>query len=115
MAPRDAASIIDIVEAAKLVQSFMRGVDRAEFENDILRQSAVARQLEIIGEAGKRISDEFRHEHREIPWRDMAGMRDVLIHAYDHIDLDLLWTAATESIPALIELVEGLAPKEPDG
>ncbi len=103
MPPRDAASLLDLLEAAKLVQSFVEGIDRQGFERDPMRQSAVIRQIEIIGEAAKRLSREFRAGHSEVPWREVAGMRDILIHAYDHVDLDEVWAAATVSIPVLVK------------
>lgn len=62
----------------------------------------------IIGEATKRVSTEFRASHPEIPWKEMAGMRDVLIHDYRDVDIPNVWTAVTESIPALLEALEPL-------
>lgn len=71
-------------------------------------QDAVVRQLEIIGEATKRITKDFRNNNPEIPWADMAGMRDILIHDYIDVDLDIVWKTASESIPKLKTLLEKL-------
>lgn len=68
----------------------------------------MVRQIEIMGEATKRLSDEFRNRHPDIPWRQMAGMRDILIHAYDHVDIEEVWRTATDSIPPLIRQIEQL-------
>lgn len=112
MLPRDLSSVADILVAARLVQMFVAGANRDTFETDLMRQSAVMRQLEIIGEATKRLSEVFRASHPEIPWRQMAGMRDILIHDYDNVDLDEVWNVATISIPELIRQIEPLVPPE---
>lgn len=106
MQHRDLSSLTDILIAAKLIQKFIRLIDRSIFESDLMCQSAVIRQLEIIGEATKRLSQEFRATYSQIPWRQMAGMRDILIHNYDDVDLDAVWNVATQSIASLIEQIE---------
>ncbi len=103
---RDASYITDILQAAHLIQTFAEGIEKEAFEDDLMCQSAVVRQLEIIGEATKRLSEAFKASHPLIPWRKMAGMRDILIHAYDHVDMDEVWNAATVSIPGVISLLE---------
>lgn len=113
MPARDAAALVDIIEAYKLIRTFLEGIDREAFQRALLRQSAVARQIEIIGEAAKHISADFRADHPDIPWREMAGMRDILIHAYDQVDLDELWTAATVSVPQVAARLAPLVPPRP--
>ena len=85
-------------------------MDKTAFDNDLKTQSAVIRQLEIIGEATKRLSNEFRETHADIPWRQMAGMRDVLIHAYDHVDIDQVWNVVQQALPDVAEKAKSLLP-----
>lgn len=73
-----------------------------------MTQDAVVRQLEIIGEATKRISIDLRNKNPQVPWSDMAGMRDVLIHNYIDVDLDIVWKTASESISTLRSFLENL-------
>jgi uncharacterized protein with HEPN domain len=110
--PRDPAYLLDILEAARRVQEGVAGIAKEKFLNEWMRHSAIVRQIEIIGEASKRLSDEFRDSHSDIPWRRMAGMRDVVIHRYDDFDLNEIWKVAIEDIPKLISAIEKLIPPE---
>ncbi len=108
MPNRDQSYLLDIVKAAQLVELFVEGVDQETFDFDHRTQSAVIRQLEIVGEATKRLSDGLRDNHPEVPWRQMAGMRDILIHAYDHVDLNAVWNVTQQAIPDLIVAITAI-------
>ncbi|MBW4545051.1 MAG: DUF86 domain-containing protein [Symplocastrum torsivum CPER-KK1] len=75
---RDSASLLDIVRAGQLVLQFAQGLNREQLASDVLRQSAILYQISIMGEATKRLSREFREQHLEVPWDDVAGMRDII-------------------------------------
>lgn len=110
--PRDDTTLLDILRAARLIVEFKGSADKAAFFKDMKAQSAILHQLLILGEAVKRLSDEFRTDHPQIPWKTVAGMRDKLIHEYDEVDLDEVWKTVTSDIPPLISLLEPLAPRE---
>ena len=103
---RDTAYLWDMLDAARTVEQLISGLDFAQYSDDRRTQLAVERSLEIIGEAAGRISTSFRDAHPEIPWRQIIGQRNVLIHEYAEIKQERIWKTVKESIPQLIELLK---------
>jgi len=108
----DETTLLDIAQAARLIVQFKQGMDKAAFLQDIKTQSAILHQLMIMGEAVKRLSQEFRAHHPAIPWTPIAGMRDKLIHAYDIVDFDQVWKTIDTDVPNLIFSIEPLLLKQ---
>ena len=106
---RDKVIVLDILRAARLSIEFLGGTDKPHFLKDAKTQSAVLHQLLLIGEAVKRLSDEFRDRHADVPWAEIAGMRNVLIHQYDDVDLEEVWRTLERDIPGLISRLETIA------
>lgn len=114
MLPREPDYLRDMLNAAKLAQDFVAGIDWAAFELDLMRQAAVTRQFEIIGEAARRISPKTQASLPTIPWPKIIGMRNRLIHEYDALDLEVVWDTIYLALPSLIQGLEAiLASKEP--
>lgn len=90
-----------ILDAIAKIGIYLQGKEEGLFEQDTLLQDGVIRQIEVIGEATKRLSRELRNQYRHIPWQDIAGMRDKLIHDYFGVDIDQVWLTATEDLPLL--------------
>jgi len=105
----DIIYIEHILQSIDRIQSYLSGKDHQSFSNDFMLQDAVVRQLEIIGEVTKRISKDLRNKNPQVPWSDMAGMRDILIHDYIDVDIEIVWKTATESIINLKNLLQNLS------
>lgn len=105
---RDSESLIDIVNAIGRTLRYVDGVNKADLEANDEKLSAILYQITIIGEATKRISQSFRQQNPGIPWREMAGMRDVVVHEYDQIDLDVVWDVVENKLPELLPLLKSL-------
>lgn len=100
---RDQAYFFDIAEAARLAVSYVEQTTREEFLSDTKSQDSVIRRLEIIGEAARRISEETRKAYPNLPWKEMIGMRNFLIHDYDDVDIHIVWKTVKKDLPDLLD------------
>jgi len=91
----------DILDAILKVDKFIKGMDFNQFDTDDKTTFAVIRALEIIGEATKHIPDKVRENYPDVPWREMAGIRDKLIHDYFGVNAEVVWKTATKDLPEL--------------
>ncbi len=110
MSEIDNVRVRHILDAAREAVSFSNGRCRADLDTDRKLNLSLVRLLEIIGEAARGLSQEFRQEHPELPWESMAGMRDRLIHGYFDINLDVVWETVTEDLPGLVAKLEKIVP-----
>jgi len=88
---KDKAYILHILDEIENIKQFLLGVDFDALINDIKTAKAIERSLEIIGEAAKNLSEKFKEETKEIPWREVVGLRDKIIHHYFDVDYKTIW------------------------
>lgn len=93
--------IVHIIESVENIESFMDKISKEVFFKNKEKQSAVIRQIEVIGEAVKNLPSEFRNKYPNIPWKEIAGMRDKLMHHYFGVNLETVWKTVKEDIPDL--------------
>jgi len=98
-----------ILECIQRVERFTNE-GRSRFFQDVMVQDAVLWNFEVIGEAAKRLDEAYRAAHPEIPWRSLAGLRDVPIHQYESVDLERVWAIVKGELPGLGEAIAALLP-----
>jgi uncharacterized protein with HEPN domain len=109
---RDDPLLLDMLFAARRARGHVAGLTQARFVASALHQDAAIRSLEVIGKAASQVSAEFRDAHPEIPWRDIIGTRNRLIHAYSNVSLDTVWDVLQTKLPELISTLTQLIPPD---
>ena len=110
--PRDyRAYFRDILEAIRKIKRYTENINFEEFADNELIQDGVVRNLEIIGEAVKNIPEDVKRDNPDVEWRKIAGLRDILIHAYFGIDVEVVWDIVKNKVPKLKEKVENILSK----
>jgi uncharacterized protein with HEPN domain len=112
MPRRDDAVLAELLEAAGKIERFIANSDRANFDANEMLQGAVLYWLAVVGEACNRLTADFRKRHPEVPWREVTAMRNILIHQYGSVDLNIVWDAATFNAPQLAVQVERILAEE---
>jgi uncharacterized protein with HEPN domain len=102
----DTELLRDILEAIRRISSYVGRMSYETFMDDDKTQDAVIRNLEIIGEAAKNLSQQLRTENSSVPWKAMAGIRDRLIHQYFGVNVDIVWEVITSELPGVTSLIE---------
>ena len=110
---RDSGYLWDMLDAARAVQRFTAGVDREAYLGNRMMQLAVERCVQAIGEAARRVSEDLKAAHPEIPWRQIVAQRNVLAHEYGAINQERMWVLVSGPIPELVEKLEGIVPPSP--
>ena len=105
---RDAIYLGDILDAIRRIESYTAGVKKKEFIEHFMMQDAVMRQIEIIGEASNSVSEEFQEQHSELPWFQMRGIRNKIVHEYRGINLQVIWDTVKNDLPMLKKQVQGI-------
>ena len=109
---RTEVALRHMLDFAKEACAFVQGKSQSDLESNRMFSLAITRLLEIIGEVGNRIPSEERTPYPEIPWSQIIGMRNRLIHGYDFVDFDVLWQTVIEDLPPLIEAIEKILSSE---
>jgi len=104
----DLAFIEHILLCIDKIQEYTNALTDEDFNNNELIQDAVIRNIELIGEATKKISKDLKKQYHEIPWKEMSAIRDKLIHDYFGVDIDVVWRTVKKDIPYLKSLIEGI-------
>jgi uncharacterized protein with HEPN domain len=102
-------ALFHVLEMARRVETFCVGKSFRDYRNDLLLRLAVERCIEIISEASRSIPEEFKAEHPDIPWKDIAGIGNVMRHDYDNVRDDIIWDIVEKHLDALREAVEQMA------
>jgi uncharacterized protein with HEPN domain len=110
---KDDAYVLDMLRAAKLARQFGEECTEQQFLDDVKTQSAVLYQLTLLGEAVRRVSQPFRDAHPDVPWQQMAGLRNRIVHEYDDVDIDRVWEVIRKDLAPLVAALERIAKPEP--
>ncbi|MBI5555509.1 MAG: DUF86 domain-containing protein [Elusimicrobia bacterium] len=108
---KDKLYLQHILEAIADIENFLKNINKEAFSQDREKQYAVIRALEIIGEATKNVTKEVKKSYAEIPWKDIAGMRDILIHQYFGVNIELMWETIQVKLPELKEQINKIMKK----
>ena len=108
----DAAYLLDMLLHARDAREFIAGLTYQDFDRSLLHQRAVMKSVETIGEAASRVNADTKHASPEIPWSEIVGMRNRIVHAYFDVRLDVLWNVVQDELPVLIAQLEPLVPTE---
>ena len=106
----DAALLLDMMDSARAIVEMVSGMGYSDYAGDRRTRRAIEREVEIIGEAARKVSEGLQDAHREIPWRKIVGQRHKLAHEYGEIEDEILWRVATVHVPELIDLLAPLIP-----
>lgn len=108
----DAARLLDMLLACRSAQSFVVGMSRDEFVADEKTQASVCMKLEVVGEAARAVSEEFKQSHPEIEWGPIVSLRHRIVHEYFRIDAKLIWQIVQHDVPQLIRILQPLVPPD---
>jgi len=112
MVKDDQVFLAHIRDALQQISTYTDGFDDAAFHGNRMVQDAVIRQFEIVGEATKNLSESFRECHPHMPWKDLAGFRDKLIHQYFGVDLSTVWRSVIDDVPMLLKELQKIKTSE---
>jgi len=108
MSKSDTIRLRHMLDAAQDATAFAVKHKRADLDTDRLLALGLLKCIEIVGEAASQVSPEFRARHPDVPWQDIVGMRNRLIHAYYDVDLDLVWNTVSTDLPTLVSALEAM-------